>query len=67
MYVENVFLHMRVHCGTSPVTLHSVRSGISMAKQEGARNSKDMESASSADNLGSADGTYSKVLVFKCF
>ena len=33
-----------------------------MAKQDGTRNSKDTESASSADNLGSADGTYTKVV-----
>ena len=33
-----------------------------MAKQEGAENSKNMESATSVDNLGSADGTYTKVV-----
>ena len=33
-----------------------------MAKQEVAESSKNLESASSADNLGSADGTYAKVV-----
>ena len=44
-----------------PVLLHWCQE-LAMTKQEGARNSKNMESASSAEYLGSADGAYMKIV-----